>query len=237
LWQPANRRGLQRGSFPRVEINILELPLSLISIVAAFAGVVVLVAALTALVRRWPFAFVFRTVVAMLFLAVAAVGGMLGIGTLGYLALTKEEVAARIKVEPAGPGRFTTRFRFPDGRTATYVLAGDEVYVDARILKWKPIANLLGLHTQYELDRVAGRFRDLEDERTRPRTVFALGQTKPVDVFTLRQRYALLEPVVDAEYGSASFVPADHNAEWDLLVSASGLMFRPSAETPRSRQH
>jgi len=216
-------------------IDILDLPLSLIAIVAGFIGLVVLTAALVALARRRPFAFVFRTCVGLLCLAIGGASAALSIGTLGYLALTKEEVAARVKVEPAGPGRFTARFRFPDGRTATYVLAGDEVYVDARILKWKPIANLLGLHTQYELDRVAGRFRDLEEERARPRTVFALGQAKPVDMFTLRQKYAVLEPVLDAEYGSASFVPADRNAEWELRVSTSGLMFRPT-ETPRSRQ-
>lgn len=183
--------------------------------------------------RRRPLAFTFRGLLALLFLATAALTGMIGIGTLGYLALTKEEVAARVKVEPAGPGRFTAKFRFPDGRAATYVLAGDEIYVDAHILKWKPLGNLLGLHTQYELDRVAGRYRNLEDERTRPRSVFPLGQPKPFDVFTLRQRYGLLEPLLDAEYGSASFVPADRNAEWELRVSTTGLMFRPSTETPR----
>jgi len=217
-------------------VTILQLPFSLIAIAVAFVGLAVLVTALTGLVRRRPLAFTVRTLVALLLLAVAALSATIGIGTLGYVALTREEVAARVKVEPAGPGRFTARFRFPDGRTATYVLAGDEVYVDAHILKWKPVANLLGLHTQYELDRVAGRYRDAEDERTRVRTVFPLGQPKPVDMFSLRQKFALLEPLLDAEYGSASFVPADRNAEWELRVSTSGLMFRPSAETPRRRQ-
>ena len=35
---------------------------------------------------------------------------------------------------------------------------GDQVLVDARILKWHYIGNVLGLHTQYELDRLTGRF-------------------------------------------------------------------------------
>jgi len=42
---------------------------------------------------------------------------------------------------------------------ATYPISGDEIYVDARILKWHALANLLGLSTAYELDRVGGRFR------------------------------------------------------------------------------
>src|SRR6267378_2754935 len=37
---------------------------------------------------------------------------------------------------------------------ATYPISGDEIYVDARILKWHALANLLGLSTAYELDRV-----------------------------------------------------------------------------------
>jgi hypothetical protein len=113
------------------------------------------------------------------------------------------------------------------------VLSGDELYVDAHILKWKPIANLLGLHTQYELDRVAGRYRRLEDEIGRERAVFSLGRAKPLDMFSLRRRYAFLEPLLDVEYGSASFVPADRSTEWELRVSTSGLLFRPSAASPR----
>jgi hypothetical protein len=169
----------------------------------------------------------------LLLVAVGALLGMIGVGTLGYQALTKEEIAAWVKVEPAGPERFTAKFRFPDGRSATYVLAGNELYVDAHILKWKPIANLLGLHTQYELDRVAGRYRRLDDENSRERTVYQLARAKPVDMFALRSEFALLAPLLDVEYGSASFVPADRSTEWELRVSTSGLLFRPAAASPR----
>ena len=43
-------------------------------------------------------------------------------------------------------------------------MAGDQIYVDAHILKWTPAANLIGLHTAYELDRVAGRYDNIEQE-------------------------------------------------------------------------
>jgi len=211
----------------------VQLPFSPIAILVAFIGLAVLIGAVTALARWRPLAFTLRTLLGLLLIAVAALLGAIGVGTLGYQALSKEEVAAWVKVEPAGPERFTAKFRFPDGRTATYVLAGNELYVDAHILKWKPIANLLGLHTQYELDRVAGRYRRLEDENSRGRTVFPLGRAKPLDMFTLRSEYALLAPLLDVEHGSASFVPADRSTEWELRVSTSGLLFRPSAASPR----
>ena len=211
----------------------MQLPFSLIAIGIGFVGLVFLIAGATALVRWRPLAFMLRTVLGLALTAVAALLGMIGVGTLGYEALTKETAAAWVKVEPAGPERFTARFRFPDGRTATYVLSGNELYVDAHILKWKPIVNLLGLHTQYELDRVAGRYRRLEDENSRARTVFPLARAKPLDMFSLRSEYALLAPLLDVEYGSASFVPVDRSSEWELRVSTSGLLFRPSAASPR----
>ena len=36
----------------------------------------------------------------------------------------------------------------------------------------------------------------------------------------------MLGSLVDAEYGSATFVPANAPAEYDVLVSTSGLMVR-----------
>ena len=71
----------------------------------------------------------------------------------------------------------------------------------------EPIANLLGLHTSYELGRLAGRYRDIEQERSAQRTVYPLSPARPVDLFDLRQRYAFLSKVMDADYGSATFVP------------------------------
>src|SRR5262249_10182881 len=147
-----------------------------------------------------------------------------------YRALTREDLAARVSVRPTGPQSFAATVRYPDGRQSAFVLAGDEIYVDARILKWKPIANVLGLHTAYELDRVAGRYRDTGQEGSAPRTVYALGGAKPVDLFDLRRRHAFLAPLLDAEYGSATFVPVTQPAELELRVSTTGLLIREAAQ-------
>ena len=165
--------------------------------------------------------------VVLLLLTAAALAATVAISVRGYRALTHEEVAAVIRTEPAGDGRFVVRLERPDGRVETFRLAGDQVYVDARILKWKALANLIGLHTAYELDRISGRYRDLEDERNGPRTVFSLGKPKPLDLFDLRRRLPLLAPLVDAEYGSATFIAADAPAAWEVRVSTTGLLIRP----------
>ena len=122
--------------------------------------------------------------------------------------------------------------RFPDGRQKTYSLGGDEIYVDAHILKWKSWANFIGLHTVYELDRISGRYHDIADERAKPRTVYALSGDRLIDLFTLRRRYTWLAPLVDAEYGSAAFIPARDQAMYELRISTTGLLFRSPATDP-----
>jgi len=114
-----------------------------------------------------------------------------------------------------------------DSSVHMFDLAGDAVYVDAHILKWHPWVNVLGLHTAYELDRVAGRYRDLSEERSRPRTVESLSRDRAVDLFSLARRYRWLKPLVDAEYGSAAFVSGREFATWEIRVSTTGLLARP----------
>jgi hypothetical protein len=109
------------------------------------------------------------------------------------------------------------------------MLSGDELYVDARILKWRPWANIFGLHTAYELDRVAGRYQDLVQEQQQPRTVQSLAADREVDLFKLRRRYVLLSPLLDAEYGSATFAAADSPAQYEVRVSTTGLLIRKLA--------
>lgn len=169
---------------------------------------------------------VIRLLTGLIFLALGSLTGGISVGMMGYRALTREEVAAHIVVKPTGPKRFMATFRFPDGRENTYELAGDEIYVDAHILKWHPYANMIGLHTAYEIDRVAGRYHAVKDEKEAMRTVHALSRDKPVDLYTLGRRFTFIAPVLDAEYGSATFVPVTRPAELELRVSTTGLMMR-----------
>jgi hypothetical protein len=166
----------------------------------------------------------------LLLLSLGALAGTISAGMIGYRALTREDVAARIAVKPDGEKRFTATFRFPDGRQATYQLAGDEIYVDAHIIKWHPYANMIGLHTAYELDRVAGRYHDIKDEKGAARTVHPLAREKPIDLYGIRKRFEFLAPVFDAEYGSASYVPVTKPAEFELRVSTTGLLIRPAKQ-------
>ena len=161
-----------------------------------------------------------------LFLTLAALCGTINIGIRGYRALTQEVLAATIQTDPLGAQHFRATVTLADGTLHMFDLAGDAVYVDAHILKWRPIVNLLGLHTAYELDRVAGRYKALGDEQTRERTVYSIARKKPIDAFDMARRYWLLRPLVDAEYGSATFINATEPAAYEIRVSTTGLLVR-----------
>jgi hypothetical protein len=213
-----------------MQADLFTSPLFLVAAAIGVLGVLLLLLALNALVRLRLLSFALRTLVGLLLLAIGGLVGALAVGVHGYRALTHEEVAARITVAPTGKQRFNATIRYPDGRTGTYAIAGDEIYVDAHILKWKPYANWIGLHTGYELDRVAGRYHGVKDEQTAERTVHALSRERMIDLYSLRRRYAFLAPLVDAEYGSASFVPVTKPAELELRVSTSGLLLREAGK-------
>ncbi|MBN1424520.1 hypothetical protein JXA88_08190 [Candidatus Fermentibacteria bacterium] len=182
----------------------------------------------------------FSGVPANLLLSVLLIGqlalcALIVVGTQGYRALTQEHAAATIETYPIGPGSFRAVFAFPDGSDTSFVIAGDQVYVDAHILKWTSLGTILGLDTAYELDRVSGRYFRLEDEQAKPRTVYSLARKKRVDMFSVRRRYQFLDPLVDAEYGSATFIAADRPARFELRVSLTGLLIRETAVSPRTR--
>lgn len=205
-------------------------PFVLAAIALAAFGAVLIGAGLASLVRLRVARFTVRTLVGLLLVALGTLAGGLALGVQGYQALTREDLAARITVQPLAPQQFSAIVRYPDGRSRTFNLAGDEIYVDAHILKWKPIANIVGLHTAYELDRIAGRYQELAQERAATRTIYLLRDERPVELFRLRQRYAFLAPLYDAEYGSATFVQVKEPTELEVRVTTSGLLLREAAK-------
>ena len=205
-------------------------PLALLGAIFGVLGGILVLAGLVALLRWRPFRFVLRTLFGLLLLGLGALSGGIGIGMQGYRALTREDLAARIVVHPIRPQMFSATVHLPGrAETSYYELAGDALYVDAHILKWQPWANVLGLHTAYELDRITGRYDDVEQERAARRTVHTLTPERWVDLFTLRTRYAALAPLLDAEYGSGTFKRVTEPAEFEIVVSTSGLLIRPLA--------
>ena len=202
---------------PRIAAGALAAA-SLLLLVLAFRGE-----------RKRPKLSIAGALLSLVLFAGAVLCGALAISVQGYRALTREELAAVVEIEPLLKQRFVAHVTLTDGRKLDFQIAGDELYVDARVLKWHPWVNLLGLHTSYALDRISGRYTDIEDERHSPRTIFSLVQGARLDAFVLRRQHELLAPLVDASYGSATFASADRPTTLEVRVSTTGLLLRERA--------
>jgi len=201
-------------------------PLVVTALVCGALGVFLVAAGVVALLGLRGVRFAVRTLLGLLLLSLGAIAGLVTAGLQGYRALTREDLAARLVVRPTGSQRFTVSVREPGQREKIYDVAGDELVVDAHILKWKPLVNVFGLHTAYQLGRVGGRYRSLRQERSAPRTVYDLAEEQKINLFDLRESHVLFAPLVDAEYGSGTFVSVTRPAALEVRVSTTGLLMR-----------
>ena len=206
-----------------------------IVVVLAIFGVLLLALACQRLFRARFIAAGTSALTGITLLAVAAVAFIISLNLHTYARLTHEEPVAEIVFESRGPQHYrATLTQVPSGQMQMFVLAGDEWQLDARVLKWKGWANLLGLDAQYRLERVAGRYRDLQQERRKERTVYPLSENPGVDLWELSTDYPQWLPFVDAVYGSATYLPMADGARYEVSITQSGLVARPlngSAET------
>jgi hypothetical protein len=142
--------------------------------------------------------------------------------------LTLERPVAEIVFEQRGPQTFNaTLTQAHNGEIQMFVLSGDEWQLDARVLKWKGWANLFGLDAQYRLERVSGRYRDIEQERKAERTVYPLAENPGLDLWRMTLDNPTRLPFVDAVYGNAAYMPMSDGARYEISITQTGLVARP----------
>jgi hypothetical protein len=206
-----------------------------VALVIAIFGILLLALSCQRLYRARFLAAGGSALTGLLLLAVAALIFIVSLNLHTYARLTHEEPVAEIVFEARSPQHYrATLTGIPGGDMQIFMLAGDEWQLDARVLKWKGWANLLGLDAQYRLERVSGRYRDIDQERNDERTVYALSENPGVDLWKLSTQYPRWLPFVDAVYGSATYLPMADSARYQVSITQSGLVARPinaAAET------
>ena len=150
-----------------------------------------------------------------------------------YNRLTAEQEAARVSMRQVAPKHYTLSVQPKGARAQNFEVLGDEWQIDARLLKWRPLATIAGFDTVYRLERLSGRYADIAEERAAKRTVHGLADRSAVDFWDLLRRSRDYLPLADALYGSAAFVPMAEGAEYLVTVSGSGLVVRPANEAAR----
>lgn len=204
----------------------------------ALLGVVIVIWGLGLLFRGKPVSGAGGFLFGAFVLAAAAAGALLGLNIQTYQRLTYERPVATIALEKRGPRLFEATLAqppsetMPAGSVGVYEIHGDEWRIEARVLKFKPWANVLGLDSQYQLDRLSGRYEDVESELHAERSVYDLRpvEGRRLDLWKLSREHGkkFPVPVVDTLYGSAAFMPMADGARYEVWITQSGLVARPS---------
>lgn len=168
--------------------------------------------------------------------ASAALGGasvLLAFSYYGYGRLVGEQLVSRLEFSQTLPGEYVARLMVEGEPDRLLELRGDEWQMDARVVNWKPPATLLGLDPIYQLDRLSGRYSDVDDEMSEERTVHALSEELALDVWRVARKFPVLMPGVDAYYGTATYLPMADGAKFEVTLSRTALLARPVNDAAR----
>ena len=176
--------------------------------------------------RRRPMSGGIGALLGVLLVASAGLVGLVGLNMRTYDRLTYEQYVAQIEFAQLGPQDFEATVRTPDGEERTFEIKGDDWQMDARVLKFPGWANVAGIDAVYRLDRLGGRYEDVDQERTAPRTIYALSDDPGIDVWKLaRGRGKALN--IDASFGSAVYHPMADGAQFEVNLTQTSLVSRP----------
>jgi hypothetical protein len=166
-------------------------------------------------------------------IAIAAVAALLAMNLYTYARLTHEQQAARVSIRQLGERQYVLTVETRRAPPRHFQVNGDEWQIDARVLKWRALGNMLGFDTVYRFERLSGRYADVTQERGAKRTVHPLAEDPGLDLWSLIRKHHDYVPLADALYGSAVYVPMAEGAEYMVTVSTSGLVVRPGNDAAR----
>jgi len=213
---------------------LFDIPAILPAVAAAVFGLAAL-AQTFAVRRRWRarrrLSACHRGAWLTLLLAAALLAAGLSVSLSGYQRLIAEAPVATVSVRAFAPQQWALRVDLADGTHESVQLAGDEWQLDARVIKWTPRAVTLGAQPLYRVERVSGRWRDVTQAQSQAPTVAAVGGERALDLWRLRHEFPQWLSWIDADYGSAAYMPMLDGARYTVsLAAGGGLVARPADE-------
>jgi hypothetical protein len=143
---------------------------------------------------------------------------------LTYKQLLSEVPIATISMYEKDPQYFDVTL-IPTGEgEQRFEIHGDQWQLDARLLTWVGPIAAMGKKPLYRLDRISGRYVSLEQARSAEQSIFGLEQSETIDAWKILQ---ILPSWIDANYGSAVYVPMENGAVYSVHLTAKGMNVRP----------
>jgi len=139
---------------------------------------------------------------------------------LTYTSLTKEGSVASLYFE-AVPNQSREYIAYlydaNDKKIGNYTIHGDQWRIDASFVKIKYWATLLGDESKYTLDRIEGRFKDIDEQNN------LKGKSYKIESSSIRDSFS---PFLDITYGSSVYKEIVLKTKYKVLKSPTGLLVR-----------
>jgi hypothetical protein len=144
-----------------------------------------------------------------------------------YNRLTAETLIAELRFDATGDRQYVAYLRTGDRcEERTFPVLGDQWRVDAQFLKWKYWALLLGLDSQYRLDRLEGRYRAVAEQNSEPNPAHDLADRTAVDLVALAESLGSWNFLLDATYGSSTYQDIDVGNVYYVYRTTTGIITR-----------
>jgi len=164
-------------------------------------------------------------VISLILLSLAAVAVLAGLNILTYQRLRFEQAVATLSFKQLGSQAYQAKIHIADKQIAhSFTVTGDEWQMDARVVIWRPLANLFGLDALFRLERFAGRYHNLSQARSQLPSVHDMHGSDWVDFIALIKR---LPAGMDVQFGSSAYMPMADQARYELRLTQTGLIVRP----------
>ncbi|MFQ3324804.1 MAG: hypothetical protein ACI90U_002635 [Pseudomonadales bacterium] len=159
----------------------------------------------------------------LILVAVAAIAGGLGYELSAYGHPDTNLMIGRVGFTELKPQQYVAMVHLGD-KTSYYELSGDQWQIDARVLSWR---GMFTPSSSYRFNRISGRYVDIIDETSRPRSVYEIDQVKSyVDVWQIVRSNDTLAQWVSADQGSSVFMPMADKALYSISLGQHGLIAR-----------
>jgi hypothetical protein len=160
---------------------------------------------------------------------------VLALNTQTFARLSHENDVANVAVKSLDPAQNTWRITIQrldvPNTIQTCDIQGDTWEMSARVQKWKPWANVLGLDTTYTLDQVDNKYFSAARANGRPITACDLKGPPPAVNQYVPQSWLFW--LTDRSYteqrhfGSAAYMPLADSAVYKVVMTQSGLNAEP----------
>lgn len=175
-----------------------------------------------------------RGIFGLALLSVAAIVALAAYDVYSYKQVLQEQVVATINFDKIEDQHFIAVLSDKDGKEQRVELRGDQWQLDARIVKWQGYLGTFGIKPAFRLERLSGRYYDIEQETTAKRTAHAVNESLyGVDLWKLFNTHPDWVPVIDAVYGTATYLPMKDGALFQVSLSNTGLIARPMNDAAR----